>query len=146
MKVRYLVVLLAATGCASVDPAGDVTVEIDGVEARGGAVHAALQTRDGFLKPGGLGPVIQAPKAGLLRFTIKDVPPGEYALSALHDTDGDERMTLAPNFIPMEGWAMVGGEKVQGPPAFDDVKVKVGRGGAILKVRMIYFDGKYPTG
>jgi uncharacterized protein (DUF2141 family) len=123
-----------------------VTVELSGVQARGGTVLASLQTRDQFMKPvGSYGATASSPSAGVLRLTIPNVAPGEYALSVLHDVDGDMVMDVSPAFIPTEGWAMVNGETLRGPPTFDQVKVTVPPAGSALQARIIYMDGKIPT-
>jgi uncharacterized protein (DUF2141 family) len=124
--------------------AKDVTVEVHGVRAGGEPILASLQTREGFKKKGGLSSRVEKPAAGVVRITFRDVPAGEYAFSALHDLDKNGQMTLTPQYIPVDGWAMLGGEKLSGAPTFDDVKVSVGSRGAKFKTRMIYFDGVIP--
>ena len=126
--------------------AGDVTVELSGVQARGGTLLASLQTRDQCMKPAGsYGATASSPSASVVRLTIPNVAPGEYALSVLHDVDGDMTMDVSPEFIPTEGWAMVNGESLRGRPVFDQVKVTVPAAGSTLKARVIYMDGKIPT-
>jgi uncharacterized protein (DUF2141 family) len=97
------------------------------------------------MKSGGLGTKVEKPAAGVVRITFQNVPAGDYAFSALHDLDGNGQMTLSPSHLPSDGWAMLGGEKLQGAPTFEQVKVKIGDKGAKLKTKMIYFDGAIPT-
>jgi uncharacterized protein (DUF2141 family) len=127
--------LLASAGAAA---AGDVTVTLSGVQARGGALYVALQGRDQFMKPAMSGGAYQAdPKAGTVTLTIRDVAPGDYAISVLHDQDGDHQMKREPDGRPLEGWAMVrfaGNAR----PGFDDVKVTVPAGGAAFSAGMRY--------
>ena len=144
--MKVLSGMAAALVLAGAAQAGEVTVELSDVQARGGTILASLQTRDQFMKPvSAYGAVSPTPKAGVLRLTIKDVAPGEYALSVLHDEDGDGTMDVSPQFIPTEGWAMVNGETLRGPPSFDQVKVTVPAEGAALRAKVIYMDGKIPT-
>ncbi len=132
---------LVMTGAAQ---AGDVTVEVRGVQARPGQVLATLQTRDSFMRPGGLAQTLAA-KEGAVVFTFKDVPPGDYAFSAMHDEDADGQLKMAASGMPAEGVGMVGGEQLRGPPTFVVVKFTVPAEGASKTAAMVYFDGKIPT-
>lgn len=124
--------------------AGPVTVTLQGVEARGGKLLVALQTEADFMKPGGFGQIVEAPPAGPLTVTFDDVPAGDYALSALHDVDGDGQMDVSDQGIPVEGWAMTNGDSLRGPPVFDQVKVAIGADGATLTETIRYWDGQIP--
>ncbi len=136
--------LAALTLAAGAAQAGDVVVELRGVQARGGQVLATLQTRDVFMGVGGLAQK-QTAKEGSLFFTFKDVPPGDYAFSAMHDEDGDGKLKMAPSGMPAEGVGMVGGEQLRGPPTFDVVKFSVPAGEVRHAASLMYFDGKIPT-
>jgi len=139
--------LAAALLAAGAATAGEVVVEVSGVQARGGTLYAALQRRDEFMNYAATAhsAKVDAPRAGVLRLTIPNVAPGEYALAVLHDFDGDRRMDMAENFMPLEGWAMSRGENLQTQPTFDDVKVAVPAAGATVRASMIYYDGKVPA-
>ena len=139
MTMTGAAVLLAA-GAAQ---AGDVVVQLSGVQARGGQLLSTLQTRDQFMKNMGAYNLKQDAAAGSVTLTFKDVAPGEYAFSALHDEDGDRKMK-ANGQMPVEGWAMSKGETLMGPPAFDLVKITVPAEGLKLSTRMFYFDGQVP--
>jgi uncharacterized protein (DUF2141 family) len=126
--------------------AGEVTIELNGVQARGGTLYASLQKRDEFMKQGaGHGAKAIAPKAGVLRLTLPDVAPGEYALSVMHDANDDRQLNMSPQFIPLEGWAMSNGDALMGPPTFDLVKVTVPASGGTVRATVQYYDGKMPT-
>lgn len=136
----------AALAFAGAATAGDVTVELKGVQARGGTVYAALQSRGEFMQPKSTyGVKAESPKAGVLRLTIPNVKPGDYALSVLHDQDGNGQMKLSPQFIPEEGWAMTNGDNLTAQPTFDLVKVSVPATGSTVTANMHYYDGKVPA-
>ncbi len=138
---KFIVAAVAALSCAIAAPAlaEDVTVTLTGVQARGGQLLAALQTHDQFLQPAGAyGEIVRNPAAGTLTLTFRDVRPGEYSLSVLHDVDGDERMKLEGG-MPAEGWAMVHGDTLRAAPTWDQVKFSVPATGAQLTVPMQYF-------
>jgi hypothetical protein len=112
----------------------------------GGTLYASLQKRDEFMKQGaGHGAKAIAPKAGVLRLTLPDVAPGEYALSVMHDANDDRQLNMSPQFIPLEGWAMSNGDALMGPPTFDLVKVTVPASGGTVRATVQYYDGKMPT-
>jgi len=118
--------------------AEDVTVTLTGVQARGGVLLAALQTEGQFMQPAGAyGERITNPTAGVLRLTFRDVAPGDYALSVLHDEDTDGQMRMN-GYMPAEGWAMINGDALRATPTFDQVKFTVTASGAAITVPMSY--------
>lgn len=130
--------VVAALSLAAPALAEDVVVTLTGVEARGGAMLVSLQTRGQFMQPTAAhGERIERPAAGVLRVTFRDVAPGDYALSVLHDEDGDGRMKLN-GYMPAEGWAMLNGETLRATPTFDQVKFAVPAAGAAITVPMAY--------
>ena len=129
---------LAALSFAAPALAGDVVVTLTGVEARGGVMLASLQTRGEFMQAASAhAQSVERPAAGVLRLTFRDVAPGDYALMVLHDEDGDHRMKMN-GYMPGEGWAMVNGANLMGPPTFDLVKFAVAASGAEISVPMAY--------
>ncbi|HWE92721.1 MAG TPA: DUF2141 domain-containing protein [Tepidisphaeraceae bacterium] len=133
-----LLTAIAALGLTTAANAADVTVHVHGVQARHGTLLLALQSRDQFMKPamtnGGSKP---DPTAGDDTFVLHNVPAGDYAISVLHDENGDFQMKLDPNGRPLEGWAVTrfaGHHK----PSFDECAVHVGEDGATFDVSMTY--------
>lgn len=138
---KIIVAAAAVLSCAIAAPAfaEDVTVTLTGVQARGGQLLAALQTQDQFLQSAGAyGEIVRDPAAGTLTLTFHDVRPGDYSLSVLHDADGNGQMKMEGG-MPAEGWAMVHGDALRGPPTWDLVKFSVPASGARLTVPMQYF-------
>ena len=118
--------------------AEDVTVTLTGVEARGGVLLSALQSRNQFMQAEAVrADRIVFPAAGVVRVTFRDVAPGDYAVMVLHDEDGDGRMTMN-GAMPGEGWATVNGDSLRAAPTFDQVKFTVTATGAALTVPMAY--------
>ncbi|WP_292084950.1 MULTISPECIES: DUF2141 domain-containing protein [unclassified Brevundimonas] len=132
--------VLAGAGSAL---AGDVVITVTGVQARGGDLLVGLQTSAQFLKhEGDHGEIIKSPVAGTRVVTLKDVPPGDYSVSVLHDMNGDQQMAMA-NGMPAEGWAMFRGETLRAAPTFDRVKFTVpASGDARVSVAMQYPAGR----
>lgn len=124
---KIIVAAIAALSCLAAAPAfaGDVTVTLNGVQARGGRLLAALQTQGQFLQPAGAyGEMVQDPVAGTVTLTFRDVRPGDYSLSVLHDADNDGQMKMDGS-RPGEGWAMVHGDALRAAPTWDQVKFTV---------------------
>ena len=132
---------LMACAAAATAPAlaGDVTLTLQGVEARGGRLLVGLQTRDQFLKPAGdHGEIIANPHAGTHTVVLRNVPAGDYSVSVLHDADGDGQMKMQ-GVMPAEGWTMVNAQALRAAPTFDQVDFVVPASGAVSQtVTMIY--------
>lgn len=144
LKTR-LAAAVAAFACLAAGSAfaGDVTVQLSGVQARGGAILATLQTKDQFMQArGAYSAVAQVSEAGTVTLVFHDVAPGDYAFMALHDQNGDHRLNMADSGLPSEGVASSGNSR--GYPAFDTSKFTVGADGASISASMLYMDGKIP--
>ena len=129
---------VAALSLTAPAMAEDVTVTLTGVEARGGVLLASLQTRGEFMQASAAyADRIERPAAGTLRLTFRNVAPGDYALAVLHDEDSNGQMKLN-GYMPAEGWAMLNGDALRGPPTFDLVKFTVSASGADISVPMTY--------
>lgn len=139
-----LAAALAAIVTAGAAQAGDVTVTLTGVQARGGQLLVTLQSQDQFMRAGGFSARVEAPAAGPVTVTFEDVPAGDYAVSAFHDENSDFQMQASPMGIPTEGWAMSNGDRLMGPPTFDVVKVSIPAEGGAITEAMRYWDGQAP--
>ena len=130
---------MTAVGVAAPALAGDVTLTLEGVQARGGKLLVGLQTRDQFLKPAGdHGEIIEGPRAGTHTVVPRNVPAGDYSVSVLHDADGDGQMKMQGG-MPAEGWTMLNAQSLRAAPTFDQVDFTVPATGAVsVKASMIY--------
>ncbi|HEY3814892.1 MAG TPA: DUF2141 domain-containing protein [Caulobacteraceae bacterium] len=130
-------ILLASVTAAS---AGDVTVNVHGLQAKHGTVYVVLDDQDHFLKPGAaIKTMLADPPAGDHSFVLKDVPPGDYAVVVLHDENDNRQMDYDSSGRPTEGWALTRFAADQMRfPTFDDAKVTVAAGGGSFDVTMNY--------
>jgi uncharacterized protein (DUF2141 family) len=139
MKALVLV-SIAALAAAGAAEAGDVTVNVKGIQARHGTMYVVLDDSAHFLKGGA--PYVQVlndPPAGDHTFVMKDVAPGDYAVVILHDENGDKQMNYSSGGMPLEGWSMTRYDpNTMAPPTFDDAKVTVPASGASFDVEMHY--------
>lgn len=67
-----------------------------------------------------------------------DVPPGVYAVSVLHDEDGDRELDTNLFGMPTEGWAV---SRNLGPsglsaPSFEDARFRVAAGPHRIRLRL----------
>lgn len=115
---------LACTGAAS---AADLTVTLSNVGASGNVRVALYNKAENF--PGGerfQGREV-APAAGSVQVVFKDVPPGDYAVSAFQDLNGNQKLDTNSVGLPIEPVGFSSGARViNGPPAFADARFHMG--------------------
>lgn len=129
---------LCGLAIAAPAQAAPLDVELDGVRNAGGRLYVSVQTREQFMQDGGAaGSVVTAPAAGAHRFGY-DLPAGEYAVSVWHDDNGNGRFDKDENFMPLDGWAMVGGSELRGEPTFEQVRIVLGAAPASVRLSMSY--------
>ena len=137
--MKAMITTAACTGLlASAAAAADLTVTVEGVEARGGTFFVSVQTEDEFMGDSGTdGSMISTPEAGTLTRTY-DLPPGEYAVTVWHDDNGNGQFDRAEIGYPLDGWAMSGTMPERRGPTFAEAAVRVPAGGGTTTVSMTY--------
>jgi uncharacterized protein (DUF2141 family) len=131
------ILTFAAAGAASAQN-GTVNLTLEGVQPKGGKILITVQNRDQFMQHAQTsGAVIDGSASGQVKVALPGVPPGDYAVSVLHDADSSWSMTTGADGKPAEGWSMGGAEKLTAKPTFDQVKMTV-KGDAAVTERMIY--------
>jgi uncharacterized protein (DUF2141 family)/uncharacterized membrane protein len=125
-------------GLVSHAEGADLRVDVQGVPAAGGTVRAAVFNRaEDFPR----GKVIAAnfadtagPTASIL-FT--DLAPGEYAVAAYHDENGNGRLDTNLMGQPIEAYGFSrDASGAMGPPRFADAAVKVDAAGLAIKINL----------
>lgn len=111
--------------CTSSAVAADLTVVVKDVKNTDGKILVALYNKaDGFpripfLKNGTVASV------GQVQVVFKDLPAGEYALSAFQDKNGNEKLDTNSMGIPNEPLGFSEDAKGKfGPPDFADARFK----------------------
>jgi uncharacterized protein (DUF2141 family) len=126
---------LAATGSAAAAP---LTVNVNGIEARGGTLYVGVQTEAQFMKNDGIaGEMVTAPDAGNKTFTF-DLPEGRYSISIWHDFNGNNQFDMSEAGPPADGWAMINGEAMRATPTFDNASLTLPATGASATVKVLY--------
>jgi len=70
---------------------------------------------------------------------FENIPYGTYAISVLHDENGNGRMDKKHIFIPKEGFGVSNNPKIRrGPPSFSEAVFNLDRQQTELTVNMIY--------
>lgn len=104
---------------------GNLKITVSGIRDTSGTIRIGLfDNKEQFLKNAKVGQATKA-VAGQVTVTFNDLPKGEYAISVIHDENGNDE--LDSNFIgiPQEGFGF-GNNKMGmfGPPSFDEAKIK----------------------
>lgn len=134
--------VLAAAALALALPAaaraGTVSVDLTGLRA-GGTLYVQVQTREQFMGQARVaGRIVAAPLAGSLSLDLGDVPPGDYAVTIWHDSNGNNRFEMGAAGQPADGWAMANSDRLRGAPTFDVVKLAVPAAGLRLPLAISY--------
>lgn len=129
-----LPLIFAATGAQ----AATLNITLDGVQPGGGALTVLLFDRaEGFPKE----PKARARHtlpAGTTTLALDGLPPGEYAVMAYHDENGNGELDRFLGMIPKEGWGLSKNPKVSGKPAFKDAVIALPASGATTTIKLNY--------
>ena len=137
------VALTAALACAAPlageAAAADLEVRIDGLRSAEGSARVALYQHvpdADFPDDEGLVARALHPAApGTMRVVFVDLAPGDYAVAAFHDADGDGDLGTNLLGMPSEGFGFSNGALgFFGPPSFEAAAVTVGAGDSVHTV------------
>lgn len=138
ISLKSVIVLAGALAAAGMAQAAPLTVNVDGIEARGGKFYVGVQTAAQFMKDDGIaGEIVEAPEAGSRSFTF-DLPEGAYAVSIWHDFNNNGKFDTAENGRPLDGWTSPNAETLRAAPTFEQSAVSVGADGGAATLKMIY--------
>ncbi|WP_394750525.1 DUF2141 domain-containing protein [Spongiimicrobium salis] len=119
----FLSILFTGFMATAQDTTGnDIKVVIDNVLSDEGKVIVSLHNDTTFMKGAGIQNLESTIKDGKVTFTFKNVPPGTYAIMAMHDVNENNRMDFEANGMPKESYGMSGNAMSMGPPTFEDAK------------------------
>lgn len=116
-RMALAAALMGACACAQ---ALDLTVEIKGAANTEGHVSAALfGAAEGWLKQPLVGQ--RQPAGDSVRLVFRNLQPGRYAVSALHDENMNGKLDSNPIGMPIERYGFSRNARGQfGPPSFAD--------------------------
>ena len=138
---------LAAAGLAGIlsapVTAADLAIEVRGLRSGDGrlfvAVHgpqASTTFPEGTDRLAGLD---QRAHPGAVRFVLRDLPPGRYAVNAFHDENDNGELDTNLLGVPSEGYGFANDPPSDfGPPDFEAAAVKVGDAPAFAVMTLNY--------
>ncbi len=100
-----------------------ISIEFSGIKADKGDVYVALyNTEDSFLKTPYKGDIVKVNNKKAIA-VFKDIPEGDYAISAFHDENDNKKMDTKIFGIPKEPIGISNNAKgFFGPPKYKDAK------------------------
>jgi uncharacterized protein (DUF2141 family) len=130
MKTRIyrVIFVLVSVLCSANLLAQNTSLEVTVKNIKGtkGDIRIGLFTTEAeFLKTAVKGKVVKANGAEV-KVVFEDLPAGDYAVSVIHDENGNEKLDTKAMGIPKEGFAF--GNNAMGtfgPPSFDEAKIKL---------------------
>ena len=136
--------LAALAGLVAVPAAAaDLVIEVTGIRSDAGRVFVAVHTpREGDKYPyaGGMFAGLQhRAREGAVRFVLRDVPAGRYAVNAFHDENDNGSLDSNVLGIPKEGYGFANDPATNfGPPDFEEAAVSVGDAPVTAAMSMVY--------
>jgi uncharacterized protein (DUF2141 family) len=112
-----------------------LTVVIENIFNNDGHILSTLRNESSFLKSDEI--IMNRDKAekGKLTLVFKNVLPGEYAISVLHDANDNLKEDFEVNGMPIKNYVLSNYPMHMGPPRFEDVKFIVGNEDLALNIR-----------
>jgi len=98
-----------------------LTVEVGDVRNARGRVRIDICPQAKFLEDGCAWHASVPAKAGITTLIVEDLPPGDYAIQAFHDENGNDEMERGMFGIPKEGFGFSRDAKIVfSPPKWKD--------------------------
>lgn len=124
--------VLAQSAPPAANGGGQVIVDIVGLRSDHGRVFAALfRSEDGFpsTPQKAFAKKVAAIKDRKLRIVFENIPAGEFAVSMIHDENGNNKLDTNFVGIPSEGWGTSRDAKgTLGPPSYKDARLNLAAG------------------
>lgn len=134
MKLSIFIILLTVLARFASAQTSTITVVIDGIKDIQGKIQIGLYSKKmdfGNYDKVFVG-VAATPLINNITYTFKEIPIGTYAIATWHDTNANKKIDKNLFGIPSEKYGFSLNEYGKfGPPDFDDVSFKVGKGEAI---------------
>lgn len=101
---------------------GDITVRLNNLLSDKGNIIVSLHTRETFMKTEGLQKQLVSDIGDDVTITLEKVKPGDYAITVLHDINGNGKMDFDLYGRPEEPYATSGPVTLGGPPRYEEIK------------------------
>ncbi len=137
-RFKFLIAVASTLVAAGSAFAAPLTINLEGVEARGGKLYVSVQTEAQFMKNDGVaGDIVAEPEAGAKSFTY-DLPEGAYSISIWHDFNGNGQFDMSEAGPPADGWSMIGAETMRAAPTFQDASLTLPAEGKAVTLSVLY--------
>ncbi len=122
MKTLFsTIIVLFITSFALAQETHSITVKVTNAKTDNGKMIFSLNTENQFMKSQPLMTSTVTIENGVATATFENVSTGTYAVMALHDLNGNEKMDFE-NRRPIESYGMSNNTFAAGPPAWKDAK------------------------
>ena len=123
----------AAVFLAANANSADLEVSIEGLRSAEGQARVALHQRVPSAsfpdEDGAVAKISRSADPSGVRVIFTGLSPGDYAVAAFHDADGDGELDQNILRIPTEGYGFSNGARgFMGPPSFDAAALTIGSG------------------
>lgn len=124
MKVSKTIALLGLAMLAPLAQAADLDVTVTDVKTAGGRMMVALQSEASWV--GKAAPVaaqaVAVTATGSVHLRFSGVPAGSYAISLMHDANGNGELDRNMIGVPTEGYGFSNNPQVMGKPGFEQAR------------------------
>ena len=137
MQAFYPLITAAALLGAPLAHAADLTVDVTGLQDARGQVLVALYDRaDSFLKQPLQATMVEA-REGSVQVVLRNLPAGDYALSAFQDRNGNQTLDRNPVGMPIEPYGFSNDAVGDfGAPSFAQSQLHVGEAGSHTTIHL----------
>jgi len=131
--------LIALPAAANAADLATLTVNVEGVSAKGGNLRVGLFDQAAFAVRGSKpvnGAVVPA-KEGTMNVVLEGIVPGDYGVKILDDENANGKMDFTADLVPAEPYGFSNDAKPNmGPPAWDDAKITVKPGANTITIHL----------
>ena len=108
MKILGIILSLVLAFNMQTEESGDLKVRLKNYPSSEGTMMIGVFDEKGFLNKPVKGEAVKVEGKESVTVTFKNLPYGEYAVSVLHDKNGNQQMDFDQRGMPLEDWAMSG--------------------------------------
>lgn len=139
-RLRQIVATAAGMALAGAAGAADLRVRVEGVRSDRGRILVAVCSAESFLAPTCERTGAAPARTGTTELVVTDIPPGIYAVQAIHDENGNGSVDRNLLGLPREGLGFSRDAPMRmGPPRFSDAAIDLRGTGGTLSFTMRYF-------
>ena len=143
MSRLLALVVLVLSPAALAQGSGSLAVYVDGLRPGGDVVVRLYRTAEGFPsdRRRAYREVRRRAEATTATVILDDVPVGRLGVVAFHDADGDGRVRLGPNGVPLDGVATANWTGGAAPSWGRSSLAHAGDRVSVVRLRLWYPDG-----